>query len=175
MFLFYPSMRELKSIADYTILLEEAEEELSWYLQIGTSDFEEKKKLIKLKPEAGCYELHSNTGKSLYVGRGVNIRNRIREHMKEGVWGDKKPFEIARDQGHEGLTLRVWYVEEPSKHRIRMLEGVLIHVFKPIYNCRTSGIKCMACEGGVLASFDEARRIECLKCDTIWLKREEVE
>lgn len=79
---------------------------------------------ILVRDMAGVYLLYDRKGKLLYVGKSVNLRDRLLDHIK-GV-GNSSAF--FRDI-HEIL---VYFCDDPMEREI--YETYLINKLKPVYN-----------------------------------------
>ncbi len=103
-------------------------------IQVG-EDFAEvdfsielKQKLSSLPKNAGCYQFKNIVGKVIYVGKAINLRNRVRSYFQTGRPVDAKTKALVR----KIADLEV--IVTDSEAEALILEDTLIKKFKPRYN-----------------------------------------
>ena len=85
-------------------------------------------KLRTIPPKPGVYQFVSGSGEVLYIGKAINLRNRVRQYFQKGI--DKNPRLKA-------MTAKVADVEiivTDSEVEALILETTLIRERKPRYN-----------------------------------------
>lgn len=162
-----PTKKQLRKLADINLNYNEILDDINLNLQWGNSSYDENSKKSKLKTKSGCYEWFGlSDGKSYYVGRSKNIRNRIIQHLKfEGDNGwNKTPAEITFELSEWQMGLRVWYIEN-----VKIYEGAFIKILKPKLNSKTSGYSCLICKTGMLMPLQSNKIIICVNCKRKWI------
>ena len=84
------------------------------------------------KPIKAVYFLHNIQGYLLYVGKSINLHNRIRYHLEDKLEGSEWKVNIDRDN--------IQYVEIESDFDLDMYETYYINILKPPHN--TSKVFC---------------------------------
>src|SRR5260221_1318000 len=85
-------------------------------------------KLQKLPQKPGVYQFKSSTGEVLYVGKAVNLRNRVRQYFQKSQ---------GREPRLKALASRIRDVElivTDSEVEALILETSMIQQLKPRYN-----------------------------------------
>ena len=97
-------------------------------LNFSIRDISLGEKLENLPTKPGVYQFKSSDGKILYIGKAINLRNRVRQYFQKG----RQP-----DPRIERMTSKVSDVElivTDSEMEALILEATLIKKFKPKYN-----------------------------------------
>ena len=90
--------------------------------------FQLEEELKKLPNKPGVYFMHDQADTIIYVGKAVNLRNRVRSYFREkigrGPWIDKMVSQIARFE----------YIVTDSELEALVLENNYIKEYNPKYN-----------------------------------------
>lgn len=90
--------------------------------------FQLEEELKKLPNKPGVYLMHDQADTIIYVGKAVNLRNRVRSYFRErigrGPWIDKMVSQIARFE----------YIVTDSELEALVLENNYIKEYNPKYN-----------------------------------------
>ncbi len=83
---------------------------------------------LDLIPEkCGVYIFYGETGMPLYIGKSINIKKRVMDHLR-GIYFDSKEFEIWSQ------VARVDYKVTPGEISALILESELVRELMPLYN-----------------------------------------
>jgi excinuclease ABC subunit C len=93
-----------------------------------STDLEEKLKTLPQQP--GCYLFKDATGEIIYVGKAVNLRNRVRSYFQKGTKGSAKTRKLVS----RVTDLNIVVVDNELEALV--LECNLIKQHRPIYNIR---------------------------------------
>ncbi|MCS7061922.1 MAG: excinuclease ABC subunit UvrC [Anaerolineae bacterium] len=84
-----------------------------------------------LPTEPGCYLFYDANGKVIYVGKAVNLRNRVRSYFNPNVWlASPKIGRLVRD------IARIEFVVRGNELEALIQEAELIKRHQPRYNVR---------------------------------------
>lgn len=84
--------------------------------------------LSKLPPSPGVYKMKDADGKIIYIGKAINLRNRVRSYFQKAAdLGDRKEYMV-------NLIEDIEYIEVGTDLEAFMLETNLIKQFRPKYN-----------------------------------------
>ena len=90
--------------------------------------FQVEEELKKLPKKPGVYLMHDQADTIIYVGKAINLHNRVRSYFREkvgrGPWIDKMISQIARFE----------YIVTDSELEALVLENNLIKEYNPKYN-----------------------------------------
>lgn len=86
--------------------------------------------LATLPTKPGCYIMKDATGKVIYVGKAVNIRNRVRSYFHIGTLNTAKISQLARK------IVDIEWIVVGSELEALILEMNLIKKHRPHYNVR---------------------------------------
>jgi len=86
--------------------------------------------LATLPPKPGCYLYRNNEGNIIYVGKAINLKNRVRSYFHADASHDSKTRRLVRD-----ITEIEWIVVG-SELEALILEMNLIKKHRPKYNIR---------------------------------------
>ncbi len=86
--------------------------------------------LDTLPARPGCYLMKDETGKVIYVGKAVNLRNRVRSYFHSSAQHDRKTQQLVRK-----ISAIDWIVVD-SELEALILEMNLIKKHRPHYNVR---------------------------------------
>ena len=86
--------------------------------------------LDTLPPKPGCYIMKNASGKVIYVGKAVNLRNRVRSYFHAGSDGREKTVQLVRE-----ISDIDWIIVA-SELEALILEMTLIKKHTPHYNVR---------------------------------------
>ena len=93
-------------------------------------DFDIEEELKKLPNQPGVYIMHSDTEAILYVGKAINLHNRVRQYFRKGMGHNNSP-KIAK------MVSQIAYFEyiiTSSEMEALVLECNLIKEHRPKYN-----------------------------------------
>jgi excinuclease ABC subunit C len=85
-------------------------------------------KLRELPEEPGVYQMKDKRGKIIYVGKALNLRNRVTTYFQAGAENDPRIRHLVRK------IEDVDWIVVPTELDALMLESSLIRQFKPYYN-----------------------------------------
>lgn len=89
------------------------------------------KEVLDSLPESpGVYLLKDNRGKTTYIGKAKNLRNRLRSYFQQSIEKDQRPLIPYLMQEVHGLD----YLVTPNEREALILENSLIKKNKPKYN-----------------------------------------
>ena len=95
---------------------------------MGETGFDIKEELNKLPKSPGVYIMHDRNDDVIYVGKAVNLRNRVRSYFRENVgrgpWIDRMVSLISYFE----------YIVTDSELEALVLENNLIKEHRPKYN-----------------------------------------
>ncbi len=84
--------------------------------------------LAKLPASPGVYKMKDADGKIIYIGKAINLRNRVRSYFQKAAdLGDRKEYMVS-------LIDDIEYIEVGTDLEAFMLETNLIKQFRPKYN-----------------------------------------
>ncbi len=84
--------------------------------------------LAKLPTSPGVYKMKDVDGKIIYIGKAINLRNRVRSYFQKAAdLGDRKEYMVS-------LIDDIEYIEVGTDLEAFMLETNLIKQFRPKYN-----------------------------------------
>lgn len=83
--------------------------------------------LDQIPEKCGVYIFYGENGMPLYVGKSINIKKRVMDHLR-GIYFDSKEFEIWSQ------VARVDYKVTPGEISALILESELIKELMPLYN-----------------------------------------
>jgi excinuclease ABC subunit C len=83
-----------------------------------------KTELSKLPQKAGVYLLYGDKG-LLYIGKAINIRERVKNHFQQPTW---------RDDMFTGQVKKIGYIETDSEIEALITEATLIKKYQPRFN-----------------------------------------
>jgi len=86
--------------------------------------------LSTLPGKPGCYLMKNADGKVIYVGKAINLRNRVRSYFHNDAGHDHKTLRLVKD-----ITDLEWIVVS-SELEALILEMNLIKRHRPYYNIR---------------------------------------
>ncbi|MCE5206963.1 MAG: excinuclease ABC subunit UvrC [Chloroflexi bacterium] len=86
--------------------------------------------LDTLPDKPGCYLMKNSAGVVIYVGKAVNLKNRVRSYFHESTLGDFKTHQLVKHIEH------IEWVVVGSELEALILEMNLIKKYRPIYNIR---------------------------------------
>ena len=87
-------------------------------------------KLDNLPNAPGCYQMHNATGKVIYVGKAVVLRNRVRSYFHASANHNAKTQALVDE-----IVDVTWWVTKNELEAL-ILENELIKRYKPRYNIR---------------------------------------
>jgi len=87
-----------------------------------------KLKISSLPKNPGCYQFKNDLGKVIYVGKAINLKNRVRSYFQEGRPSDAKTKALVRK------IADVEVIVTDSEAEALILEDTLIKKYKPRYN-----------------------------------------
>jgi len=93
-----------------------------------------KRKISKLPNKPGIYFFKNSSGKIIYIGKSINLKNRVRSYFQTknlGPWTQKMVGEIAD----------ISWQETNSEFEALLLEAKLINQHQPEYNIRNKDDK----------------------------------
>jgi excinuclease ABC subunit C len=85
-------------------------------------------KLRELPEEPGVYQMKDKRGKIIYVGKALNLKNRVTTYFQAGAENDRRIRYLVRK------IEDVDWIVVPTELDALMLESSLIRQFKPYYN-----------------------------------------
>ncbi|MBQ7077150.1 MAG: excinuclease ABC subunit UvrC [Lachnospiraceae bacterium] len=91
-------------------------------------DFDFEKELKKLPTSPGVYIMHDEKDEIIYVGKAINLKNRVRQYFRPGADGRIK---IEKMMPH---VSRFEYIVTDSELEALVLENNLIKEYSPKYN-----------------------------------------
>jgi excinuclease ABC subunit C len=86
--------------------------------------------LDNLPNKPGCYLMKDNDGKIIYVGKAINLRNRVRSYFHAGAQEDQKTRQLVR------RIADIEWIVVGSELEALILEMNLIKKHRPRYNVR---------------------------------------
>ncbi len=86
--------------------------------------------LATLPPKPGCYIMRNSTGEVIYVGKAINLRNRVRSYFQDRVDQERKVIKLV-----EQIEDLEWIVVG-SELEALILEMNLIKKYRPRFNVR---------------------------------------
>ena len=86
--------------------------------------------LATLPTKPGCYLMKNTEGKIIYVGKAINLRNRVRSYFHADLSHDAKTRRLVRDIAH------IEWIVVGSELEALILEMNLIKKHRPKYNIR---------------------------------------
>ncbi|MHB8806942.1 MAG: excinuclease ABC subunit UvrC [Anaerolineaceae bacterium] len=86
--------------------------------------------LITLPTKPGCYLMKDSNGKIIYVGKAINLRNRVRSYFKSSSDHSLKTQHLVRD------IADIDWIVVSSELEALILEMTLIKKHRPQYNVR---------------------------------------
>ncbi|MDE7267683.1 MAG: excinuclease ABC subunit UvrC [Lachnospiraceae bacterium] len=91
-------------------------------------DFDVKEELKKLPDKPGVYIMHDADDAILYVGKAINLHNRVRSYFKENIGRGPQIDKMV------SLIARFEYIVTDSELEALVLENNLIKEYSPKYN-----------------------------------------
>lgn len=91
-------------------------------------DFDVKEELKKLPNKPGVYIMHDSDDTILYVGKAINLHNRVRSYFKENIGRGPQIDKMV------SLIARFEYIVTDSELEALVLENNLIKEHRPKYN-----------------------------------------
>ena len=91
-------------------------------------DFDVQEELKKLPKKPGVYIMHDTNDTILYVGKAVNLHNRVRSYFKENIGRGPQIDKMV------SLIARFEYIVTDSELEALVLENNLIKEYSPKYN-----------------------------------------
>ena len=91
-------------------------------------DFDIKEELHKLPNKPGVYIMHDKDDTILYVGKAINLHNRVRSYFKENIGRGPQIDKMV------SLIARFEYIVTDSELEALVLENNLIKENRPKYN-----------------------------------------
>lgn len=105
---------------------------LIWTLYIQKPTGELLNRMLAAKDVSGIYKITSLKNKKCYIGRSVNVRNRLQEHIKSaigvGTIADQRIHSVMREEGLWNFTFEL--VEEVEKDKLSAREKYYIAFFE---------------------------------------------
>ncbi len=86
--------------------------------------------LDTLPTKPGCYQMKNASGTIIYVGKAINLRNRVRSYFHTDASHDNKTRRLVRDIAH------IEWIVVGSELEALILEMNLIKRYRPKYNIR---------------------------------------
>ncbi|HUG34824.1 MAG TPA: excinuclease ABC subunit UvrC [Anaerolineales bacterium] len=86
--------------------------------------------LATLPSKPGCYLYHNSEGKIVYVGKAINLKNRVRSYFHADLSHDSKTRRLVRD------IVDIEWIVVGSELEALILEMNLIKKHRPKYNIR---------------------------------------
>ncbi|MEM5773628.1 MAG: excinuclease ABC subunit UvrC, partial [Anaerolineaceae bacterium] len=86
--------------------------------------------LDTLPDKPGCYVMKDATGTVIYVGKAINLKNRVRSYFHESAHDDFKTHQLVKHINH------IEWVVVGSELEALILEMNLIKKYRPQYNIR---------------------------------------
>ncbi len=86
--------------------------------------------LDTLPDKPGCYVMKDISGTVIYVGKAINLKNRVRSYFHESAHGDFKTHQLVKHINH------IEWVVVGSELEALILEMNLIKKYRPQYNIR---------------------------------------
>jgi excinuclease ABC subunit C len=86
--------------------------------------------LDTLPTKPGCYLMYNAAGTVIYVGKAINLRNRVRSYFHTAAEQNPKTRELVR------YIANIEYIIQQSELEALLLEYNLITKYKPKYNVR---------------------------------------
>ena len=92
-------------------------------------DSELKSKLAKLTKDPGVYLFKDRSGKTIYIGKAINLKNRVRSYWNQASWDDrpKLRFLVPKVKDIETIVTK-------SEKEALILEANLVFKHQPKYN-----------------------------------------
>lgn len=87
-----------------------------------------KEKLSSLPKNPGCYQFKNSAGKVIYVGKAVNLRNRVASYFRKNKSHDAKTTALVKKIADLEIIVT------DSEAEALILEDTLIKKFRPRYN-----------------------------------------
>ena len=87
-------------------------------------------KLEQLPSSPGCYQMHNETDKVIYVGKAISLRNRVRSYFHASANHSPKTLALV-----EEICDITWWVTTTELEAL-VLENELIKRYQPHYNIR---------------------------------------
>lgn len=90
--------------------------------------------LPKLPESAGVYLFQDKKGKVLYVGKSINVKQRVASYFNKSIIGDKTAALVS-------ATANIDYTQVTSELEALLLEAYLIKKYQPFFNARSKDDK----------------------------------
>lgn len=118
---------------------------LVWTLYVQKPSNDLLNRILPSSDCSGIYKITSLKNKKCYIGRSVNVKNRLQEHIKSaigiGTIADQKIHEIMREEGIWNFTYEL--IEEVEKDKLAAREKHYISFFESDknagYNMKAGG------------------------------------
>ena len=105
---------------------------LIWTLYIQKPLNELLDRILPQKEVSGIYKITNTKNKKSYIGRSVNVRNRLQEHVKSslgiGTIANQKIHEAMREEGVWNFTFEL--LEQVEKDQLSSREKYYIKFFE---------------------------------------------
>jgi excinuclease ABC subunit C len=111
----------VSAISDLELLIKSQPMEISAHLQ-GILD--------TLPPKPGCYLMKNSEGTIIYVGKAINLKNRVRSYFHADASHDNKTRRLVREIAH------IEWIVVGSELEALILEMNLIKRYRPKYNIK---------------------------------------
>jgi len=95
-----------------------------------------KEKLNDLPQTAGVYSFYDKK-ELIYVGKAINIKNRVKNHFNGNYWWEKtllRPASAKASAGKQGFAGRIGFIKTDSEIEALVLEANLIKKYQPKFN-----------------------------------------
>jgi excinuclease ABC subunit C len=96
----------------------------------STADNSLSARLAALPAAPGCYLFRNSSGEVIYVGKAVNLRNRVRSYFQKGAAHPPRTAQMVR------LAADVEWMVTDNEVEALILESTLIKKHRPYFNVR---------------------------------------
>lgn len=94
--------------------------------------------MMEFKQVSGVYKISNNVNDYVYIGKAVNLHNRIKDHrrnLKRGVYGNPNLHGFVKKFGFESLFFEI--IRLCKKEDLGDFEDAEIKSVKKLFNCQT--------------------------------------